>query len=343
MSLLNKQSYFYDLPDELIARYPVSDRKSSRLLKLNKDNGEIIHDQFENILSYFNAGDVLVMNNTKVIPARILGHKDTGAAVEIFLLSRLCDCEWECLVKPGRRLKPGVVINFNDILQAEIMEGLADGKRRVRFTWEGSFFDVLEKVGEIPLPPYLNRRVEDSDKDTYQTIYAKHEGSVAAPTAGLHFTEDIISALKSKGVKVVNVLLHVGLGTFRPVKSDDITSHTMHSEYCEISPEVAKEINSAKRENRRVIAVGTTSTRTLESFAVDGILESGSKWTDIFIYPGKKLQIIDGLVTNFHMPESTLLMLVSAFAGYENVMNAYKTAVEERYRFFSYGDSMLII
>ncbi|PID28409.1 MAG: tRNA preQ1(34) S-adenosylmethionine ribosyltransferase-isomerase QueA [Candidatus Cloacimonadota bacterium] len=340
---MSKKKYYYDLPEKLIAKYPAAGRKSSRLLSLNKESGEIKHDKFDNIINYFSEGDVLVMNNTKVIPARLLGNKDTGAAVEIFLLNRLGEKEWECLVKPGRKLKPGVKINFRNMLTAEIIAETEDGKRKVKFSWEGSFFDVLEKTGEIPLPPYLNRKAEDTDRETYQTVYAEHEGSVAAPTAGLHFTEDIIGKLKDKGVIVLNVLLHVGLGTFRPVKTDDITQHVMHSEYCEISEDVAKAVNSAKAENRRVIAVGTTSTRTLESFASDGVLESGKKWTDIFIYPGKKFQIIDGLVTNFHMPESTLLMLVSAFAGYEKMMNAYREAVESEYRFFSYGDSMIIL
>lgn len=342
MSLLKRSSYFYELPDELIAQFPIEDRVSSRLMILHKENGEVEHSQFNNILDHFDEGDVLVLNNTKVIPARLHGKKNTGAEVEVFLLNQLTETTWECLVKPGRRLKPGAEIYFTDNFSAVVKEYADQGGRVVEFNWNGDFWDCLDEAGEIPLPPYIKRDLEKTDKDTYQTVYAKTKGSVAAPTAGLHFTDEILEKLRTKGVIIVEVMLHVGLGTFRPVKSEDILEHEMHSEYCHISEDVANVINKAKDEKRRIIAVGTTSTRTLESFAENGRVKSGTHWTDIFIYPGKKLQIIDALLTNFHMPESTLLMLISAFAGYENVMNAYKTAVKERYRFFSYGDAMLI-
>jgi S-adenosylmethionine:tRNA ribosyltransferase-isomerase len=343
MSLTKKNSYFYDLPENLIAYEPMKKRSESRLMYLDKSNGQVKHYHFSQLPDLLKAGDLLVLNNTKVIPARLIGKKITGAEVEVFLLNQIDDTKWECLVKPGRRLKPGSEVIFADNLNCKILDYADDGSRIVEFFWKGSFWKILEKIGNMPLPPYIKRKAVEMDKTTYQTVYAETRGSVAAPTAGLHFTKEIFRLLEEKGVQTVEVLLHVGLGTFRPVKEDDIKNHKMHSEYCQISAQTAEKINNAKAEGRRVIAVGTTSTRTLESFAQNGQVQSGSKWTDIFIYPGIELQIIDGLITNFHMPESTLLMLISAFAGYENVMNAYKIAVEKKYRFFSYGDSMLIL
>lgn len=343
IDLLDKKSYGYDLPEELIAQFPLKERSDSRLLHLNRKSGEVNHNQFSNIVSLFNSGDVLVVNSTKVIPARLLGVKESGAKIEVFLLNHLEKDKWKCLVKPGKRCKPGTKILFSPDFYAVVVELADEGSRVVEFFYTGNFWEQLSVIGNIPLPPYIKREVEASDSVTYQTIYAKIKGSVAAPTAGLHFTEDIMSQIRAKGVTIVEVLLHVGLGTFRPVKSDRIEDHKMHSEFCSISPETAEVINKAKSENRRIITVGTTTTRTLESFAENNRVVSGEKWTDIFIYPGKELQIIDGLVTNFHMPESTLLMMISAFAGYDNVMNAYKEAVEEKYRFFSYGDAMFIV
>jgi len=343
MSLTKKSSYFYHLPPELIAYEPKEQRSHSRLLHLNKTSGAVGHHMFRDLPSFLQRGDILVLNNTKVIPARLIGEKSTGAEVEVFLLNQLAAKRWECLVKPGRRLKPGAEVIFSDQLSCKVLDYAAEGGRIVEFAWQGDFWQILEQVGNMPLPPYIKRQATAKDKETYQTVYAEKRGSVAAPTAGLHFTSQILSQLKELGVEIVEVMLHVGLGTFRPVKEDDIQHHKMHSEFCQISPESAAKINAAKESGRRVIAVGTTSTRTLESFASNQRVKAGTKWTDIFIYPGKELQIIDGLITNFHMPESTLMMLVSAFAGYEYIMNAYKIAVAEKYRFFSYGDSMLIL
>jgi S-adenosylmethionine:tRNA ribosyltransferase-isomerase len=344
MSDLTKtSSYWYELPPELVAQYPVENRSESRLLKLDKQSGTISHHTFSNIVEFLKAGDVLVVNKTKVIPARLFGTKSTGAKVEVFLLNQLEEDTWECLVKPGRRLQIGAKIEFADEFKAEIIEHADEGGRIVKFSWEGNFWELLDTFGKMPLPPYIKRESIDKDKETYQTVYAEERGSVAAPTAGLHFTPEILEKIRSKGVEILEVILQVGLGTFRPVKSENIQDHTMHSEFCHISKETAEKINKAKTEGRRVIAVGTTTTRTLESFAENGKVESGSHWTDIFICPGKNVQIIDGLITNFHMPESTLMMLVSAFAGYENILNAYKIAVHEKYRFFSYGDSMVIL
>ena len=343
MSLTKKSSYHYDLPEELIAFEPNENRSGSRLMHLQKNSGAVSHHNFSDLVSFLHEGDVIVLNNTKVIPARLLGKKPTGAEVEVFLLNQIDTNKWECLVKPGRKLKPGAEVIFSENLSCKILDYADEGGRIVEFEWAGDFWQILENVGHMPLPPYIKREAVEEDKQTYQTVYAEKRGSVAAPTAGLHFTDELLSQLKQKGVEIVEVMLHVGLGTFRPVKEDDILNHKMHSEYCQISAKSAQKINRAKQEGRRIIAVGTTSTRTLESFAKDGLVESGSKWTEIFIYPGVKLQIIDGLITNFHMPESTLMMLVSAFAGYENIMNAYKIAVKEKYRFFSYGDSMLIL
>lgn len=343
MSLTKKSSYFYQLPEELIAFEPKSNRSSSRLMHLNKITGEVNHHNFSDLPQFLKSGDLLVINNTKVIPARLIGKKPTGAEVEVFLLNQIDETKWECLVKPGRRLKPGAEVKFSENLNCKILDYAPEGGRIVEFYWKGDFWVVLDSIGSMPLPPYIKRQANESDKRTYQTVYAETRGSVAAPTAGLHFTPEIMDELRSVGVEIVEVMLHVGLGTFRPVKEDDILNHQMHSEYCQIVSKSADKINAAKVEGRRVIAVGTTSTRTLESFAKNGRVVSGSKWTDIFIYPGKDLQIIDGLITNFHMPESTLMMLVSAFAGYENIMAAYEIAVRQKYRFFSYGDSMVIL
>lgn len=343
MSLTKRSSYWYDLPAEFIAQHPKDNRSESRMLVLDKKNGKVVHEKFSNIIDHLLPSDILVVNNTKVIPARLFGTKSTGAKVEVFLLEQKTENRWECLVKPGRKLQIGAEIIFNEDLKAKIIDHAEEGGRIVEFYWEGNFWDILEDIGNVPLPPYIKRESTNKDKETYQTVYAEKRGSVAAPTAGLHFTKPLMKQIKEKGIEILEVVLHVGLGTFRPVKTDDIKDHIMHSEHCQITKEVAAEINQAKKDGRRIIAVGTTTTRTLESFAENGHLKSGSHWTNIFLYPGKEIQIIDGLITNFHMPESTLMMLVSAFAGYENIMNAYKIAVEEKYRFFSYGDSMLIL
>jgi S-adenosylmethionine:tRNA ribosyltransferase-isomerase len=343
IDLLKKSSYHYDLPDELIAQYPLSKRSSSKLLVLDKESGEVQHKHFSEIVDYFQKGDVLVVNSTKVIPARLIGHRETGAKIELFLLNHVVNDTWRCLVKPGRKCPIGTTIKINDEFSGTVKELSSEGSRLIHFDYKGNFWSALSEAGNIPLPPYIKREAEASDSSTYQTIYAKIKGSVAAPTAGLHFTDEVFEALKNKGVEITEVLLHVGLGTFRPVKTDNILEHKMHSEYCSVSQESAAIINKAKEDGRRVIAVGTTSTRTLESFAMNNRIESGDKWTSIFIYPGKDFQIIDGMVTNFHMPESTLIMMISAFAGYDHVINAYKIAVAQRYRFFSYGDAMLII
>lgn len=343
MSLMNKKSYFYELPEEQIAQFPKQKRETSKLLVLNKETKTIEHKNFTDILDYLKKDDVLVLNTTKVIPARLKGQKKTGAHVEVFLLSQKGDDVWECLVKPGKRLKKDAEIIFSPTFLGKVIDYSSEGARLIKFFSKSDFWTEINLIGEIPLPPYIHRKANQDDKETYQTVYAKEKGSVAAPTAGLHFTENVLNKIKAKGVIICDVTLHVGLGTFRPVKTDNILDHKMHSEFCEISVETARIINQAKDEHRRVIAIGTTTTRTLESFAENGHVRSGSHWTDIFIYPGKNIQIIDGLLTNFHMPESTLLMLVSAFAGYDFIMNSYKIAVEKNYRFFSYGDAMLII
>jgi S-adenosylmethionine:tRNA ribosyltransferase-isomerase len=311
---------------------------------LNRKTGHIQHLTFDVLPDLLQAGDVLVFNETKVISARLKGHKTTGGKAEVFLLNQKDESHWECLVKPGRRLRPGTAVTFSDTFKAEIMDILEEGGRLVKFSWEGDFWNTLEEHGQIPLPPYVHREPEPSDKDHYQTVYARTYGSVAAHTAGLHFTPEILNKLSRKGIETAFVNLRVGLGTFRPVKTKRIDQHIMHREYCEIPKDTANIVNKALDEGRRVIAVGTTSTRTLESFAENGRVQFGSHFTDIFIYPGgRPIQIINGLITNFHMPKSTLLMLVSAFAGYENIMNAYKIAVQEKYRFFSYGDAMMIL
>lgn len=339
-----KSDFYFDLPDELIAQDPLEDRSGSRMLVLNKNTGEREHHFFREITDYLAPGDCLVLNNTKVIPARLTGIRETtGAAVELLLLKRRDKDVWETLVKPGKKAKPGTVIRFGDgILKGEIMEVVEEGNRLVRFSYQGVFEEVLDRLGEMPLPPYITHKLED--KNRYQTVYAKYEGSAAAPTAGLHFTKELLKKIEEKGVDIVYVTLHVGLGTFRPVKAENILEHHMHSESYHVSEEAAEKINRAKGSGKRVICVGTTSCRTVESAADEnGLLRESSGDTDIFIYPGYRFKVMDALITNFHLPESTLVMLVSALAGRENVLNAYQEAVEERYRFFSFGDAMLVI
>jgi len=341
--LSKKRSYYYKLPPEYIAQYPSNRRSESRLLYLNRSSGKIEHHKFDEIIKYFRSDDILVLNKTKVIPARLFGRKITGAQVEIFLLNQISSSIWECLVRPGRRIPIGTKLEFDRNLKGEITARRNTGTRLIEFFWTGDFWDILENIGKMPLPPYIKRKATEKDKRTYQTVYADEKGSVAAPTAGLHFTEELLTKIVELGVKITWVILHIGLGTFRPVQTEYIADHQMHKEHCQITQETTDVINQAKKEGKRVIAVGTTTTRTLESFAENGSISSGSKWTDLFIHPGKKIQIIDGLITNFHMPESTLLMLVATFAGYENIINAYRVAVEKKYRFFSYGDAMLIL
>ncbi|MBM4399443.1 MAG: tRNA preQ1(34) S-adenosylmethionine ribosyltransferase-isomerase QueA [Candidatus Cloacimonetes bacterium] len=340
--LYRKNSYFYNLPKELIAQYPLKERAESRLMVINRENQSISHHHFYDIGDFINSGDVLVVNNTKVIPARLYAKKENGTPIEVFLLHKLQSNIWKCLVHPGKKLKKAQLLSFAHDLSGFISQADKEGLRDIEFICQGDVSVLLNKYGHVPLPPYIERNDEDKDTETYQTVYAKENGSVAAPTAGFHFTEDIMSALKNKGVIIVEVLLHVGLGTFRPVKVDDIRQHKMHSEFCSINKETASIINQAKKQGRRIFAVGTTSLRTLESFAVDGRLMYGEKWTDKFIHPGIKIHMVDCLLTNFHLPESTLLMLVTAFAGYNLTICAYDVAVQDKYRFFSYGDAMLI-
>ena len=343
MSELKTSDFYFDLPEELIAQDPLEDRSSSRLLMLNKESGETSHHIFKDVIEYLNPGDCLVLNNTKVIPARLLGVKeDTGAAVEVLLLKRREKDVWETLVKPGKKCRPGARLSFGDgILKAEVLEVVEEGNRLIHFEYEGIWEEVLDSLGEMPLPPYITHKLQD--KNRYQTVYVKYEGSAAAPTAGLHFTSELLQQIEDKGVDIAYVTLHVGLGTFRPVKVDNILEHHMHSEYYQISQEAADKINKAKENGHRVICVGTTSTRTVESAADEnGRLQECCDNTEIFIYPGYKFKVLDALITNFHLPESTLVMLVSALAGRENVLNAYKEAVDERYRFFSFGDAMFI-
>lgn len=340
---MDLKDFNYDLPEELIAQDPLEDRSSSRLMVLHKDTGRIEHKIFRDIIDYLNPGDCLVINDTKVIPARLMGIKeDTGAAIEVLLLKRNADDVWECLVKPGKKSRTGAKIVFGEgLLVGEIVDVIEDGNRMIKFHYEGIFEEILDKLGQIPLPPYITHKLQD--KNRYQTVYAKNEGSAAAPTAGLHFTKELLEKIKEKGVNVVSITLHVGLGTFRPVKVDKIEEHHMHTETFNISKEAADTINRTRAAGGRVIAVGTTSCRTLESAAADdGTIPARSGDTDIFIYPGYKFKAIDCLITNFHLPESTLIMLVSALAGRDNIMNAYETAVKERYRFFSFGDAMFI-
>ena len=340
---MKTSDFYYDLPEELIAQDPLADRSASRLLHLDRETGEIQHTDFKHITRYLNPGDCLVINDTKVIPARLYGSKvGTDAGSEILLLKRKGDNVWETLVKPGKKAKPGTVISFGDgLLTGEVIDVVEEGNRLIRFHYEGIFEEILDKLGEMPLPPYITHKLED--KNRYQTVYAKNEGSAAAPTAGLHFTEELLEEIRQMGVKIAHVTLHVGLGTFRPVKVDDVEKHHMHSEFYVVEEDQAKLINDTKKNGGRIISVGTTSCRTLESAAdEDGNLQAKSGWTEIFIYPGYQFKIIDGLITNFHLPESTLLMLVSALAGKENIMKAYEEAVRERYRFFSFGDAMYI-
>ena len=343
MSELKTSDFYFDLPEELIAQDPLEDRSSSRLLMLNKETGKTEHHIFRDMIDYLNPGDCLVLNNTKVIPARLLGVKeDTGAAVEVLLLKRHEGDVWETLVKPGKKCRPGARLSFGDgILKAEVLEVVEEGNRLIHFEYEGIWEEVLDSLGEMPLPPYITHKLQD--KNRYQTVYAKYEGSAAAPTAGLHFTPELLKQIEEKGVDIAYVTLHVGLGTFRPVKVDNILEHHMHSEYYQISQEAADKINKAKDNGNRVICVGTTSTRTVESAADEnGRLQECCDNTEIFIYPGYKFKVLDALITNFHLPESTLVMLVSALAGRENVLAAYKEAVAEKYRFFSFGDAMFI-
>lgn len=340
---MKTSDFYYELPQELIAQDPLKDRSSSRLMHLNKVTGEIEHQYFSDIRKYLKKGDCLVINNTKVIPARLYGEKEgTQAKIEILLLKRREEDIWEVLVKPGKKARPGAVISFGGgLLTGEIIGVVDEGNRLIKFHYAGIFEEILDKLGEMPLPPYITHKLED--KNRYQTVYAKHEGSAAAPTAGLHFTEELMQQIKDMGVNIAHVTLHVGLGTFRPVKVEDVTQHHMHSEFYVVEEEQARLINETKARGGRVISVGTTSCRTLESAADEqGILQAKSGWTDIFIYPGYSFKVIDGLITNFHLPESTLLMLVSALAGKDHIMAAYKEAVKERYRFFSFGDAMLI-
>ena len=339
---MRKEDFYFDLPEELIAQDPLEDRSSSRLLVLDKETGKTEHHVFKEIVNYLEEGDCLVINDTKVLPARLIGSKvGTDAKIEVLLLKRKENDVWETLVKPGKKAKPGAKISFGDgLLVGEVVDIVEEGNRLVKFRYEGIFEEVLDRLGEMPLPPYITHHLED--KNRYQTVYAKHTGSAAAPTAGLHFTAELLQQIEEKGVKIARVTLHVGLGTFRPVKVDNILEHHMHSEFYQIDEEAARTINEAKDSGHRVICVGTTSCRTIESAAENGRLRATSGWTDIFIYPGYEFKILDCLITNFHLPESTLIMLVSALAGREHVLDAYEKAVKERYRFFSFGDAMFI-
>ena len=340
---MDVKDFDYDLPEELIAQDPLEDRSSSRLMVLDKKTGEVSHHIFKEIIKYLRPGDCLVLNNTKVIPARLYGVKEgTMAKIEILLLKRKQNDVWETLVKPGKKAKPGTKIIFGDgILTGEVIDVVDDGNRLIQFSYDGIFEEILDKLGQMPLPPYITHQLKD--KNRYQTVYAKYDGSAAAPTAGLHFTKELLNEVKEKGVDIAEVTLHVGLGTFRPVKVDNVLDHHMHSEFYMVSQEAADKINNAKKNGGRIISVGTTSTRTLESAADEnGMLHECSGWTDIFIYPGYKFKVIDCLITNFHLPQSTLVMLVSALAGREHILSAYKKAVEEKYRFFSFGDAMYI-
>lgn len=340
---MKTSDFWYDLPEELIAQTPLEKRDTSRLLVLDRKTGERAHKHFYDVIDYLQPGDCLVMNDSRVLPARLLGHRPTGGAVEVLLLRDLGNKKWECLCKPGRKMQVGSEVIFgNGELTATVAEVKEDGNRIVEFHYEGIFLEVLERLGKMPLPPYI--KAELADQERYQTVYSKEVGSAAAPTAGLHWTQELLEKVREKGVKTAFVTLHVGLGTFRPVKADQITDHHMHAELCMISKETAEILNQTKAEGGRIICVGTTSCRTLESLVCDdGSFEEKSKWTEIFIYPGYEFKAMQGLITNFHLPESTLVMLVSAFAGRENVLAAYEEAVKEKYRFFSFGDAMLII
>lgn len=340
---MKKSDFYFDLPQELIAQDPLEDRSSSRLLCLDKNTGRTTHKIFRDVITFLKPGDCLVLNNTKVIPARLLGEREgTGAHVEVLLLKRKEKDVWETLVRPGKKCKPGTRLVFgNGLLRAEVLDTVEEGNRLIQFSYEGIFEEVLDQLGEMPLPPYITHKLQD--KNRYQTVYAKYDGSAAAPTAGLHFTRELLAEIEAKQVHIAYVTLHVGLGTFRPVKEDDILKHHMHSEYYEITPETADLINATKKNGGRIICVGTTSTRTVESAANEqGVVQAGSGNTEIFIYPGYRFKVLDGLITNFHLPESTLVMLVSALAGREHVLDAYREAVELKYRFFSFGDAMFI-
>lgn len=339
---MKKSDFYYDLPEELIAQHPAEPRDSARLLVYHKNSGKIEDKHFYDIIDYLRPGDVLVVNDTKVIPARIYGYRDTtGGKIEFLLHKRVDLTDWEVLAKPARKALPGNIIRFSDKLYAEVLSCGEDGIRQVRFHFDGVFEDILREIGEMPLPHYIHEKLEDDEQ--YQTVYARESGSSAAPTAGLHFTEELLEKIKAKGVEIVKVLLHVGLGTFRPVKTDEITDHKMHSEYYCVTKEAADAVNKAKAEGRRIIAVGTTSVRVLESATFDGKLQEKSGFTEIFIYPPYKYKMVDALITNFHLPESTLVMLVSAFIGRENTLAMYKYAVEQKYRFFSFGDACFLV
>ncbi len=339
---MKTSDFYYDLPQELIAQTPLAQRDGSRLMVMDKQSGALAHRHFYDVIDHLREGDCLVMNDSRVLPARLLGHRPTGGAVELLLLTQKEGDVWECLAKPGRKLHTGAEVMFGDgALRASIVGETETGNRLVEFHYEGIFLEQLERLGKMPLPPYIKEELQDGER--YQTVYSKVNGSAAAPTAGLHFTKELLTRIEAKGVKLAYVTLHVGLGTFRPVKVDDVTNHHMHSEFCMLSAETAQLLNETKKKGGRIICVGTTSCRTLESLANDdGSFVERSMWTDIFIYPGYRFKAMDALITNFHLPESTLIMLVSAFAGYDTVMNAYREAVKERYRFFSFGDAMLI-
>jgi len=336
------KDFWYHLPEELIAQTPLQQRDTSRLLVMDRESGNIEHKHFYEILDYLAPGDCLVMNDSRVLPARLLGHRPTGGAVEVLLLRDLGDKKWECLCKPGRKMQTGNSVLFGDgELSGTVTEVLEDGNRIISFEYEGIFLEVLERLGKMPLPPYIREELKDQER--YQTVYSREVGSAAAPTAGLHFTNELLNKIRAKGVETAFVTLHVGLGTFRPVKEENIEDHPMHAELCTVTEEAAAKVNGCRAAGGRIVAVGTTSCRTLESMGrEDGVLESGSRWTNIFIYPGYRFKMVDALVTNFHLPESTLVMLVSALAGRENVLSAYAEAVRERYRFFSFGDAMFI-
>lgn len=341
---MNVKDFDFYLPEELIAQHPLEERDSSRLMVLDKETGEIKHKIFHDVVDYLNPGDTLVLNNTRVLPARLIGEKEeTGSKIEFLLLKRIGKDTWECLAKPGKKAKVGTKFSFGKgILLAEVIELGEEGNRIVRFSYEGIFEEILDRLGQMPLPPYIHETLED--KERYQTVYSKEQGSAAAPTAGLHFTKELLKKIEDKGINVVYLTLHVGLGTFRPVKVGTIEDHHMHSEYYQLSKETADIINATKKRGNKVVSVGTTSTRTLESIGDEnGEVKEQSGWTNIFIYPGYKFKIVDALITNFHLPESTLIMLVSALAGRDNVLEAYNTAVKEKYRFFSFGDAMFIV
>ena len=339
---MKTHDFYYDLPEELIAQTPLEKRDASRLMVLNRQTGEVTHKHFYDIIDYLNPGDCLVLNDSRVLPARLLGHRPTGGAVEVLLLRDLGDKKWECLCKPGRKMQVGSQVIFGDgELTATVRQVAEDGNRIVEFHYDGIFLEVLEHLGKMPLPPYIKAELDDQER--YQTVYSRELGSAAAPTAGLHFTQELLEKIRAKGVKTAFVTLHVGLGTFRPVKAEEVLEHHMHSELCMMNEETAKLLNETKASGGRIVCVGTTSCRTLESLVNDdGSFEAKSRWTDIFIYPGYIFKAMDALITNFHLPESTLVMLVSAFAGREHVLNAYRIAVENRYRFFSFGDAMYI-